>query len=272
MDRCIFCGEPFGPMRKRSDEHAAPKWCGELLAEHLAPPPPGTPPPEHIQIIETADGREELFKGKRNPFTTVAKDVCKPCNEGWMEEMEDWAKRWLAAPIIGRSRTLAFWRQASAASWAVKTALVWELVDTQQRTVPLEVLRIFHQLQRPGGRQQVWLGRYQGRDPHHSWRRVAAHHIDGPAEGEQDAEGYLVAVTIGELAMVVLGHTFSLAGIRVGDPLPGIALHESFPGQLVQVWPLKNETVRWPPPTILDDAVLDAIVRSLGQPMPEPGA
>jgi len=269
MDHCIFCGESFSPQRKRSKEHAAPQWCGELLAEHLPPPLPGTPPPAHIWINETADGREELFRGNRDPFTTVAKDVCEPCNTGWMEEMEDWAKQWLAAPIIGNKRALRYWRQACAASWSVKTALVWELVEDQHRTVPLEVLRIFHQLQRPGGRQQVWLGRYQGSEPDHSFRRTAAHEIG--SEGDRDADGYLLVVTIGQLALVVLGHTFSLRDVSVGDPLPGVPLQEHFPDQLIQIWPLTNEAVRWPPPAILDDAALDAIVRSLGQPMPEAG-
>lgn len=267
MDRCIFCGEPFSAERWRSEEHAAPHWCGELLAEHLPPPPPGTPPPEHLWISETADGREELFRGNRDPFTTVARDVCVPCNTGWMEELEEWAKQWLSKPIIGEPRTLRYWRQVCAACWAVKTALVWELVEEEHRTVPLEVLRIFHQLQRPGGRQQVWLGHYEGSQPDHSFRRVAAHEI-GCDNDEDDAHGYLLVVTIGQLALVVLGHTFSLRDVRVGDPLPGISLHESFPGQLIQIWPLTNETVRWPPPTIVDDTALEAIVRSLGRPIP----
>ncbi|HEX4483456.1 MAG TPA: hypothetical protein VH081_06670 [Solirubrobacteraceae bacterium] len=276
MDRCIFCGELFSPQRKRSEEHAAPQWCGELLAEHLPPPPPDAPTPEHFWILETADGREEVFRGTRDPFTTVAKDVCVPCNTGWMEELEDWAKQWLAAPVIGKGRALRFWRQACAASWAVKTALVWELVEAEHRTVPLDVLRIFHQLQRPGGRQQVWLGHYQGSQPHHSFRRTAAHLISSPPQGTenpQDAHGYLLAVTIGQLAMVTFGHTLAvpLASYSPGDALPGIPLHEQFPGKLIQIWPLTNEAVRWPPPAIIDDATLDLIARSLGQPMPEAG-
>lgn len=192
-----------------------------------------------------------------------------------MEELEDWAKRWLAAPIIGNDRALRYWRQACAASWAVKTALVWELVEDDHRTVPLEVLRIFHQLQRPGARQQVWLGHYQGSQPHNSFRRTAAHLISSPPQGTenpQDAHGYLLAVTIGQLAMVTFGHTLAvqLASYSPGDTLPGIALHERFPGQLIQIWPLANEAVRWPPPTIIDDAGLDAIVRAIGVPWDEP--
>jgi hypothetical protein len=267
VDACIFCREPFGLGRARSDEHAAPQWCAGLL-----PPVSAEGRPEHVVIIETAAGREELFRGVRDPFTTVAEDVCVPCNTGWMHELEEWAERWLAKPIQGEGRALRYWRQVCAASWAVKTALVWELVEPEHRTIPLEVLNIFHKLQRPGGRQQVWLGRYQGSQPHNSWRRTAAHHIEAPPGVEADgADGYLVVVTIGELAIVVLGHLFSLHGVSVGDPLPGIPLHERFPGQLIQIWPLTNEAVSWPPPTILDDAALDTVVRSLGRPIEPTG-
>lgn len=265
MDRCIFCGEPFGPDRKRSDEHAAPKWCAELL-----PPVAPAERPEHAFVLETVEGRQEFFRGVRDPFTTVAEDVCERCNTGWMEELEDWAKRWLSKPIVGEPRTLRYWRQVCAASWAVKTAMVWELVEQQHRTVPLELLRIFHVLQRPGGRQQVWLGHYQGTEPHNSFRRTAAYFIghepDGP-EDPKDAHGYLLAVTIGQLALVVFGHVLSMAPYSIGDTLPGIALESQFPSQLVQIWPLVHEVVRWPPAASLDDAGMDAIVRSLGQPI-----
>ncbi len=220
-------------------------------------------------MLETADGRQEFFRGIRDPFTTVAKDVCEPCNTGWMEELEDWAKRWLAKPILGQPRTLRYWRQVCAATWVVKTAMVWELVEPQHRTVPMEILQILHRTQRPGGRQQVWLGRYHGVQPHNSFRRTAAHLIEAAPPGpnnEADADGYLLAVTIGELACVVFGHSLSLANYTVNDRLPGLALEETFPGQLVQIWPSVHEVVRWPPPKIIDDAGMDEIVRALGRP------
>jgi hypothetical protein len=270
VDRCIFCGELFGPGRKRSDEHAAPRWC----AKFLPPIDPEEQQPEHCFVLETAEGRQEHYRGNRDPFTTVAEDVCEPCNTGWMEELEDWAERWLAKPLTGQRRALRYWRQVCAASWAIKTVMVWELVEPQFRTVPMEVLRIFHRLQRPGGRQQVWLGRYQGEQPHHSFRRMAAHVLPrynpGGSNDPQNAHGYLLVVTIGELALVVFGHLLPMPPVGPDDPLPGIPLEDQFPSQLIQIWPFIHEVVDWPPPKVIDDAGLEAIVWALGVPWDQP--
>jgi hypothetical protein len=254
VDNCIFCGEPFGPSRQRSDEHAAPKWCGEIL--------PDRGQAEHKHVVETAEGRDEQDQGIRDPFTTVAGDICKPCNNGWMEELEDWAKRWLAKPITGQRRSLRYWRQALAASWAIKTAMVWECVSPTDQMITAGALRIFHQLQRPSGNQQVWTARYSGSDPH-SFRRTVASVIGSRPEGASDPDNphaYLITLSIGELAFVIFGYLLA-------PPMPNVTLPQRFASKLVQIWPLATEIVEWPPAHALDDADLDAVVRSLGAPI-----
>jgi len=179
-----------------------------------------------------------------------------------MEELEEWAQGWLTRPIRGERRVLRYWRQVCAAAWAIKTAMVWESVEPEHRTIPLEVMRIFHQLQRPSGKQQVWIGRYLGADPH-SFRRTAGYAIGSRPEGAGDsehAEAYLVAFSIGQLAFVVFGH--------LGMPMPDVALPQGLAAKLIQIWPPIHERVEWPPTTALDDADLDVVVRSLGAPIP----
>jgi len=252
VDNCIFCGESFGPDRKRSKEHAAAKWCGKIV--------PSQGVGHHILVVETADGVTQEDRGLRDPFTTTAGGICAPCNNGWMEEMEDWAERWLTAPITGNERTLRYWRQALAATWAVKTAMVWESVAPKNRTIPLEVLRMFHRFQRPGARQQVWVGRYSGSDPH-SFRRAAAHVAGSGTDVQEDAHGYLIALSVGELALIVYGHLL---------PHPAeFVLQEDHAAKLVQIWPPVHEVVDWPPSVPLDDAALEACVRSLGESIPQ---
>jgi hypothetical protein len=253
VDTCIFCGEPFGPNRPRSKEHAAPQWCGELL--------PNLGKAQHTQIIETVEGRAEADRGLRDPFTTVAKDVCRPCNTGWMAELEEWAKPCLAAPITGQRRVLRYWRQACVASWAVKTAMVWECLSPQNRTIPLDVLRMFHGTQRPGARQQVWIGHYIDTEPH-TFQRVAAHGVGiAPLRPDvpDEAHAYLVALSVGQLAFVVYGHTFPI-------PQP-FTMPAEFATRLIPIWPPEQEVVEWPPSDGVDYAGLEACVRSLGDPI-----
>jgi len=251
MTTCIFCGEPFGPQRPRSKEHAAPEWCRKLL--------PDLGPAQHTFIIETADGREELDHGERDPFTTVCGDVCRACNNGWMHELEESTEALLSRMIQGGSRNVRYWRQTLAATWAVKTAMVWDAVSPKDRTIPLDVLRSFHRMQRLNLRQQVWTGRYVGTQPHHSFRRTAAH-VVGPVSGgsddPQDAHAYVVALTVGQLAFVVFGHVLAV-------PF-NFSLPEQIAPRLEPIWPPTHEVVKWPPSDAVDDTALEDLVRSLG--------
>ncbi len=254
MPDCIFCGQSFSRDRKQSEEHAAPKWCRDLVPSHG--------PAEHILVVETADGLKEEHRGLADPFTTVAEDVCVPCNTGWMEELENWAECWLTKPIRGERRVLRYWRQACAAAWAVKTAMVWESVEPEHRVIPLDILRSFRQLQSPSRRQQVWIGHYSGTEPH-PFRRTGGFVIGSMPEGSGDPEyahAYLVALGVGDLAFVVFGHLLPMR-------LPDFAFPQHLGSKIIQIWPPMQEVVTWPPAGALDDADLDAIVRSLGAPI-----
>jgi hypothetical protein len=192
----------------------------------------------------------------------VVKDVCELCNTGWMAEMEETCRHLLAHFIEGEPRRMRFWRQLLTATWAIKTAMVWESVSPKDRTVPLEVLQTFHRTQRPNLRQQVWIGRYGGADPH-SFRRTAAHvvgPVTGGSENPQDAHAYLEVLTVGELALAVFGH---LLGVPYDHRLPD----PPEPGW-TPIWPPSIEVVQWPPEEVLQDELLELTVRSLGLPIP----
>ena len=79
----------------------------------------------------------------------------------------------------------------------------------QHHVIPRDVLHTLHRTQRLTYRQQVWIGRYVGVQPHHSFREVAAH-VVGVVEGELDdpneAHVYLAAISVGQLAFLIYGH------------------------------------------------------------------
>jgi hypothetical protein len=255
-DYCIFCGRLFGDDRRRSSEHAAPNWCKKLL--------PDVGKVQHVQVVESVEGRDEVELGARNPFTTVCEDVCEPCNNGWMQEMEASAEIIMAKLIQGGSRNLRYWRQTIAATWAAKTAMVWESVNLESRTIPLEVLQTLWTTQRLNLRQQVWIGSYAGTQLHHSFRRAAAH-VAGPVTGgsddPNDAHAYLAAITVGPLAFVVFGH---LLGVPLEFKLPaeGAAFR--------RIWPPSIEVLNMPLTETVGDQELEAVVRSLGDPIRHP--
>jgi hypothetical protein len=252
VDECIFCGQPFGPDRIRSGEHAAPNWCRKLL--------PDRGRAEHFFVVETGDGLRVENRGLKNPFTTVAEGVCVPCNTGWMQELEASGETLLGHFIQGHERPLRYWRQVLVATWALETALVWDAVSPVDRTVAIRDFRVLRSAQRPTAQQQVWIGRYMGDDPH-SFRRTAAHIIGAQDADPHEAHAYLIAITLGELALVVFGQHVVMPPYR--HQLP-----DQFASSLVQISPPIQEAVAWPPAEALDDEALQSCVRSLGAPIP----
>lgn len=254
VPNCIFCDQPFGPGRPRSREHAAPNWCRNLL--------PDLGPAVHVHAVVTPGGRQDTEMGERDLFTTVCGDVCRPCNTGWMAELEESARPILTPLILGEARSSRYWRQSITATWAAKTAMVWDSVRPQHHVIPRDALHSLHRSQRLTYRQQVWTGRYVGAQPHHSFREVAAH-VVGVVERELDdpneAHVYLAAITVGQLAFVVYGH---LLGVPNPHQLPS-----AMGAKLAQIWPPESEVLNWPPAETLDDVDIQAVLASLGEPM-----
>jgi hypothetical protein len=209
--------------------------------------------------VETDRGLTVERRGLRNPFTTVVEEVCEPCNNGWMKELEDSCEGLLGHFIQGHERHIRYWRQVLAATWAAKTAFVWDLISPEDRAIPDKDLKILHRALRPTAQQQVWIGRYAGDDPH-TFRRAAAHVVGATDPDPRNAHAYLVALSVGQLALVVFGQ--HVVRPPYSHPLP-----ERFALQLVQISPPIHEIVAWPPPNALDDETLEACVRSLGAPI-----
>ena len=157
---------------------------------------------------------------------------------------------------------MRYWRQALHATWAAKTAMVWDSVRPQHHVIPRNALHTLHRTQRLTYRQQVWIGHYVGTQPHHSFREVAAHVVgvvEGGTDDPNEADAYLAAITVGQLGFVVYGH---LLGIPNAHRLPA-----PLEAKLAQIWPPEFEVLPWPPSEPLDDADIQIALASLGEPM-----
>lgn len=177
-----------------------------------------------------------------------------------MHELEDSCEDIVGHLIQGHTRKIRYWRQTLVATWAIKTALVWECVSPEaSRTIPPAVLHMLHEAQRPGARQQVWIGRFNdsANEPH-SFRRTASHVIGTPRPDKPgEAHAYLAALSVGELVLVVCGHVL--------DQPVFFDMPSQFNEQLVAIWRPQLEVAAWPPPKGLDPVDLEAVVRALGE-------
>lgn len=152
---CVFCGAS-GAL---TGEHVLPDWLTAI----------GLP------MDEVAHGAGwlnliERPMGVSQPFRRTVKDVCGPCNNGWMSDLEAVAKRVLTPLILGESGVIESPDRGAVATWFQKTALVAMLVSPEEDRargygLPLSEYHELYQRrasQEPLPATQVWIGRYEG--------------------------------------------------------------------------------------------------------------
>ncbi|SDQ16354.1 hypothetical protein SAMN04487847_0677 [Microbacterium sp. cf332] len=117
--RCVFCGagEP-------TKEHVLRRKFQDLLKSK----------PETITFTSnrtTAFGNRELdFRSHRGkPFDWQVRAACGACNNGWMNALENAVEDDLLAMVEGRHRVIPPDRARTLGRWALKTALIRQLMN-----------------------------------------------------------------------------------------------------------------------------------------------
>ncbi|NJC71906.1 hypothetical protein HC031_19615 [Planosporangium thailandense] len=114
---CPFCGA----VGKLTGEHVLGDWLSRIGLK-LDPVALTTGPLNRI-------GRNI---GVTPPFNRKVRDVCGPCNNGWMSRLEDVAKRVLTPLILGEPGNIAQAGQGRIAAWLEKTVLVAMLMSSEE--------------------------------------------------------------------------------------------------------------------------------------------
>jgi hypothetical protein len=233
-------------------EHVWPQW----IAKYVDMP---DEPADHYRVQESADGQTVEYRGRRYPFTTTANCVCERCNTGWMSELEVAVEPIIYRAIQGEPVAWHEYRQATVATWALKTAMMIEQSDPpDKRTIPLRIYPMFRWYLRPTTMTAVWTAHYTGAEPHHFGRgllRAAVMGPEGPVEPDE-AEPYAAVLTVGQLAFGIVGHL-----------VKGAAIHEpqtpSVLPKIRRIWPPREARSEWPPDVSLTDEGLPSFVLSL---------
>jgi hypothetical protein len=139
---CIFCGAP-----PDSGEHILPDWLRDVL--------PSGEAVVHFRQV----GGGERHEWERRPFREKTQFVCEPCNTGWMSRLEGKSKPILTPPIT-RSGTfqLDSASQEIAATWAIKTVLVFQGTQAPQPLAPPHHFAQVREHERPPPSVSVWIG------------------------------------------------------------------------------------------------------------------
>lgn len=230
---CVFCG--FNG--RLTGEHVFGDWLTRVGLD-LEPVVHGAGPLN----------RSTRDLGISPPFRRTVRNVCGPCNNGWMSRLEDTAKRVLRPLILGEPGTVQPADQGTLAAWAEKTALVAMLVSSEEDRangygLPVSEYRELYFIRAestPLPASQFWIGRYDGARTWSVWVTPLVVAIDGlPEPGQPQA--YVMTIVLGQVV---------LHGVRFTTP--SLQLDLSTSQELPQLWPA-GDRVDWPAGTTVND-------------------
>jgi hypothetical protein len=183
--------------------------------------------------------------------------VCKPCNEGWMSDLEADARITLsgiirdAAPVSLLPRGIA-----SLSAFAFKCAVVANHMNPQDEPFFRPYMRHRFKDSRwiPDG-VQMWVAAFQGE--YRASGIFNAYYAKPTISPLNDLDLYVFTFAAGHLAFQVLALKWRHLH-RAGDMFPIIAPEDYWQKAAVQFWPTSGTPVCWPPSQYLDDESVKA--------------
>ena len=123
-DKCVFCGVNAAD----SKEHVWPSWVRDRLPDELRA--------ETFTHTFTDSHHGMIRKFSAPLFDLTVKDVCTPCNTGWMHRCEEDAKRYIAG-ILEKGHGRHFHRDAqrAVAFWGALKALITQRTFTRRELI-----------------------------------------------------------------------------------------------------------------------------------------
>jgi hypothetical protein len=236
---CLFCGKPAG-----SKEHAWPRWLISSLSTDR------TSPTEYWNSLNAPPKR---WPGPE--FTT--RKVCGECNNGWMSELEGAVRMTMGSLVNDLSMWLDEEQQRFLALWSTKTAMVIEGVkQAKNNFYSAEQRSMFRATLVPPPETAIWLGRCAQSNLLHGEARKL--HVSNPTATNPLEDGCATTFVTGRLVIQVLSVKRKPEASRGNLRLRIQA--GPWERKLMQIWPIENQRVNWPPPesfSDLDDGLRD---------------
>lgn len=151
--RCVFCGST----NKVEAEHVWPHWAAELFVNDDTFT-------YYRHFVGAGYEPEAPSSWLQKPFDWKVRAVCKPCNNGWMSDLETAAKDTLfGSAFSGHDRELPVGVQPTLAAWAIKTAMIVECTNVpSRRGIPRVEYEHLWEHRVPSANARIWLMSYAG--------------------------------------------------------------------------------------------------------------
>jgi len=237
--RCVFC-DGTGLTK----QHIWPKWLKKINQPQVA---------AHEQVSISASylaPDQVTYTRKRrqgHSGTRTARKVCKKCNNGWIERLEERIRDVVTRALCGTLETLTTQTQRDLTAWATLVTMMAEFTHEPTLATPKDAYPALRLNQEPPAGWGVWVVRYNGTKRgsqvlrHYGVQlsplpdvRVEAHKCDTQS----------TTFVIGELCL----HTFcsTVFSGAEGDRYELV--------DIPQIWPPAGETIDWTTVRCLGDA------------------
>jgi hypothetical protein len=260
-DGCLFCGRSWAEVPK-SWEHIWPQWLHGYA---------GAVPPSKMTRVLGAEFDPDSQEFVEIPLVTVTsqssllnlrtRQVCRPCNNGWMSRIEQAAKPSILAlaDAAEENRKLLLGRSAAlnVALWVQKTAVTHELTDERPKVVNTEMgQRLRSGVPLRGA--LVWAAQHPDDYP----LSIAKAHLDiSPTPtvrpGDPSKRILLTAITYHYITWRVF------ITDTPGQMAPPVPID-----QWSHIWPLNGSSVEYPPMHKVTGSKLTSMFTDLGRWLP----
>jgi hypothetical protein len=236
---CPFCGSTTN---KKSDEHVWPDWLRGLL-----PGKRKTHKPVRHRF-ETTLGPGRVYS--TIPFTQTVGGICeRDCNNGWMSDMEKYAKPLLAPMILASRRvTLDATDMKTIANWITMKAMVFHWMMKRDLIGVSQYRYLTHHL-RPPPTAQLWIAANTGEETAYSIFGLKGSvigtsetEVRSPSDLRERFYLYLATIVVGHFVGEVFAHNlpFDFTLTREGLYAP----------TLEPIWP-PGDVMEWPPKQVI---------------------
>jgi hypothetical protein len=242
MRTCIFCHK-----KASTREDAWPLWLMKRF------------PTSSTSRMDAERGGQKLGSWRMAKPKLPLKWLCATCNNGWMSRLENEAKPVLEFMFDDKLKDIDASSQSTLARWAVKTAMVLECINPDRTWFySVDERQLMRATQSLPPRTSVWIGKCINQPNIYS---AAKDLRTTPDDGGIHA--YSTTMAFGSLA-------FQIVSLKTPATIPeNVTLTydvtEGPWGQtLLQVWPITQESVGWPPHYGLNSEFgLDALTERL---------
>jgi hypothetical protein len=214
--------------------------------------------------IQEDEDREEILTRAGDLHSRRIKCVCGPCNNGWMSGLQTDAKPILVPTLIGEKIELHRRSQTILSAWITMMAMVSEYLQKGMSSVP-SLERVYLETHQKSPKNwRIWIGRHNRQHhPRYSHRTLPFvtkeefERTGGPST-DTPANTQTTTICLGKHLLIhVMSSDVAWSLIRRWRLPPQIG------DNLLQIWPIKDKIVRWPPDTALTDAGISLVADDL---------